>query len=299
MRQFQRVRPLLAAALLTLIAAPGARAQLFRVSESDELAAGRQADAQIRQQYRISNDSYMNGLVRYLGQRLARASDRPNLPWTFRVIDSPDINAFSVPSYVYVNSGLINFVHGDQQELAGVIAHEIGHTCGRHAAKQMSQQAEIGLFEGLLTGGRSRTIQSLANVAGNLVMLGFSRGDENDADARAVKYMLRAGYDPNALVRFFEDLKQKEGNGGGGLVTYFQTHPPTSDRIKRVENEIVKDGGHLDTSGPYAAAGYSSPYSRSSSQYRGSYNRSRTRRPSYYDDNGYYPPSNQTDDPWR
>lgn len=214
-----------------------ARASISLISEKQEIESGKQADAQITKKYHISTNRRYNNLVNYLGKRLARASDRPDLPWTFRVIDAKDVNAFSVPSYVYVNTGLINLNGKDQDALAGVIAHEIGHTCGKHAVKQM-EKSYIGGILGALIGGRNRGVGALVNVAQNMVMLGYSRDDENDADKRAVKYTLAAGYDPEGLVRFFKKLEATEGNGGGGITTYFKTHPPTPDRVNRVEQEI-------------------------------------------------------------
>ena len=210
------------------------------VSTKQELDAGRQADAEIVKKYKISRDSYYNGIVSHLGKRLVKVSERSNIDWTFRVIDSKDLNAFSVPGYVYVNTATIDSAGEDQDELAGVIAHEIGHTTGRHAAKQMEKSAIGGLLVGLL-GGRNSSVQGLASVAANLVMLGYSRDDENDADKRAVRYLVRAGYDPNGLVRFFEMLQAKGDKSSAGIASYLRTHPPTPDRIKRVKQNIEKE----------------------------------------------------------
>ena len=227
---------------LAVLATAPASGQLGLVSERQELEAGRQADAEIVRKHRISRDPYWNNLVRHLGRRLAAASERSELPWTFRVIDSDELNAFSVPGYVYVNTGLLEAARADQDAVAGVIAHEIAHTTGRHAAKQMEKGTIGALLVGLI-GGRNRTVGTLANVAANLVMLGYGRDDENDADRRAVRCMLRAGYDPNGLVRFFEMLERRGDRGGGGLATYFRTHPPTGDRIKRVREIISQERG--------------------------------------------------------
>src|SRR5437870_200019 len=99
---------LTASFLAALTCAQVSQAQLFSISERQELDAGRQADTQVQGKYRISRDSEANGMVRHLGSRLVSVCERPNLPWTFRVIESRDINAFSVPGYVYVNSGLLD-----------------------------------------------------------------------------------------------------------------------------------------------------------------------------------------------
>src|SRR2546421_2459132 len=116
-----------------------AQAQFGLVSESQELQAGREADAQIRQKYRVSSDPSYNGLIQTLGRRLTSVSERPNIPWTFRVLDSNELNAFSVPGYVYMTTTTLDATRGDQDMTAGVLAHEIGHTCGKHAAKQMEK----------------------------------------------------------------------------------------------------------------------------------------------------------------
>jgi predicted Zn-dependent protease len=240
---FKSARALAAAICLFSASVPAANAQFRLVSEKQELDAGRQADQQITQQYKVSRDGNYNNLVQHLGQRLTRVSDRPNLSWTFRVLDSQELNAFSVPGYVYVTTATIKACGNDQDELAGVIAHEVGHTCGKHAAKQMEKGAIGGLLVSIL-GSKNKSVASLASVAQNLVMLGYSRDDENDADRRAVAYTMKAGYDPRGLIRFFNYLQEHGDKGGGGITSYFKTHPPTPDRVSRVEKEIEKQGGY-------------------------------------------------------
>jgi predicted Zn-dependent protease len=233
-------------AAITSAAVAPAAAQFSLVSEKQELEAGQQADQQLTQKYRLSSDSYWNSTVKRLGSRLVRVCERPNIPWTFRVLDSNELNAFSVPGYVYITTTTLETIKGDQDAIAGVLAHEIGHTCGKHARNQMEKGTIGGLLVGIL-GGKNKSISGLASVAANLIMLGYSRNDENDADKRAVRYTLAAGYDPNGLIRFFQILEQKGDRGGGGVASYFRTHPPTGDRINRVKQEIAKQGGSTNS----------------------------------------------------
>jgi beta-barrel assembly-enhancing protease len=232
----------LAAALLISGSLVPAQAQFRLISEGQEMEAGRQADRELLQKYRLSRDSNYSNMVQHMGRRLAAVSERPNIDWTFRVLDSRELNAFSVPGYVYMTTATLDALRGDQDAVAGVLAHEIAHTTGKHAVKQMEKGAIGNLLIGLI-GGKNKTIGGLAGVAANLVMMGYSRDDENDADKRAVRYTLKAGYDPNGLVRFFQYLQAQGDRGGGGLATYFRTHPQTSDRISRVQKLITQEGG--------------------------------------------------------
>ena len=115
------------------------------MSEAEELAIGQQADAEIRREMGVYDNQELQRYVSDIGMRLARQSHRPNLPWTFTVVDSPAINAFAVPGgYVYITRGILPYLE-DEAELAGVLGHEIGHVTARHASQQYSRQAAGGI----------------------------------------------------------------------------------------------------------------------------------------------------------
>ena len=237
----QRVKLLAAAALylggvavLTIPAAP-ARA-LDLVSERQELEAGRQASQQVESKYRVITGTREARLVEQIGRRMASVSGRRNLPWRFRVIQDPSVNAFSVPGYVYIHTGLLNAVGGDTDALAGVIAHEVAHTDAKHSKEQMEKGAVAGFLGSLITRGDQRKA-GWFNIVGNVALLKFSRDDEFEADRLAVRYMQRTGYDPNGMIRFFQKLQKQEGRGNQ-VTNWFRTHPNSGDRIARIRGQI-------------------------------------------------------------
>lgn len=234
----------IAATMTILSGLIGVQAQAGLISEKSELQMGRDAAKQIEQKYHVSTDKQLTARVETIGKRVAAKSSRSGLAWVFKVLDTTDVNAFSVPGYVYVNKGLMDYIGSDTDALAGVIAHEVGHTTARHAVKATEKQLTFGLLIQLLA--KKGNAQQLGGVAANLALLGYSRKDEYQADLLAVQYSHSAGYDPNGMIRFFRKLQAKEGNNSGGLSIYFKTHPPTADRIKRVSAEMTRLGLHPD-----------------------------------------------------
>ena len=167
--------------------------QLSFISEQQEIQMGQQSDPEIVASMGLVPDQQVQSYVQQLGKRLAAASERPDLPWTFRVIDDPTVNAFAVPGgYVYVTRGLLTHITSEAQ-LAGVIGHEIGHVTARHSVNDMSKQqlAQIGLGVGMIV---SPTLAALGNLAASgmqVLFLKYSRDHENQADELGVRYMTR------------------------------------------------------------------------------------------------------------
>jgi predicted Zn-dependent protease len=124
-----------------------------------------------------------------------------------------------------------------RDELAGVIAHELGHTGGRHIAKQLAEQQQAQVGASLLSLFTKSRYDQVIGIGANLFLLGHSRSDEYDADRRGVNTLMRAGYDPNGMVSFFTKLESKYKDGAK-VQEYFQTHPMTKDRISRVQQQI-------------------------------------------------------------
>lgn len=206
--------------------------QLSNMSDRQEVELGSQMNQELRSgQVRLSRNAELNRYVEQIGQRLAANSDRPNLPFTFQVVEDDAVNAFAtLGGFIYVNTGLIKTA-ANEAELASVMAHEIGHVGGRHLVKQMRQRS-------LASGVASAAGLDRNTAVGLGVELALnrprSRQDEYDADTRGLRTLTRAGYAPSAMVSFMQKLLK----GGGGLPTFLSTHPGTSDRINSLRRAI-------------------------------------------------------------
>src|SRR5207253_86995 len=211
------------------------------VSIDKEIALGRELARQVEQEQKLLKDPVINEYVNRVGQNIVRNSDA-KVPFTIKVIDSDEINAFALPGgFFYVNSGLI-LAADDEAELAGVMAHEIAHVAARHGTEQQSkgQLVNYMAIPLIFVGGPiGYGIQQAANLLVPLTFLKFSRGMEEEADYLGVQYLYKTGYDPSAMVAFFEKLQAKEKATPGSMSNLFSTHPPTGDRIHKVENTIT------------------------------------------------------------
>jgi beta-barrel assembly-enhancing protease len=208
-----------------------------------EIALGKQLAQEVDKSAKFINDPVVTEYVNRVGQNLVRNSDA-RVPFTIKVIDSDVVNAFALPGgFFYVNSGLI--LHADEEsELAGVMAHEIAHVCARHGTKQATKGEIVNLasipamiFIPYTWAGYA--IYQGMNFAIPLTFLKFSRDEEREADYLGIQYMYKAGYDPNALVSFFEKVETDEKKEPGTIPKVFATHPPTPDRIEAIQKEIA------------------------------------------------------------
>ena len=206
------------------------------VGESQEIAMGKEADPEIVAEYGLYEDPALAAYVSGIGQALAAKSQRPDLAYTFRVLDSQVVNAFALPGgYVYVTRGILAHFNSEDQ-LAGVMGHEIGHVVARHSAEQMSRQQLAGLGLGLGS-VFSETVREYAEVASfglQLMFLKFSRSQESESDMLGVEYSTKLGYDSNQMAAFFGTLKRMGEQGGESLPSFLSTHPDPGDRDVRV-----------------------------------------------------------------
>ena len=208
-----------------------------------QIAMGKQVAQQVEQSSRMIQDPVVVNYINKVGQNLVRNSDA-QVPFTFHVIDSNVVNAFSLPGgFVFVNSGLI-LRASDEAELAGVMGHEIAHVNACHGAKketqaELAQIAMIPLSIMLPYGWAGYGIYEGVNSAVPLALLKFSRTDEAQADFLGLEYMYKAGYDPNAFIAFFEKIEAAERRQPGTISPIFETHPPTPQRMLWIQHEIA------------------------------------------------------------
>src|SRR5271166_4853942 len=210
-------------------------------SYDTEIKMGKQYAMMVESNARMVKDPVVTEYVNRIGQNLVRNSDA-KVPFTIKVIDSDDINAFALPGgFFYVNSGLILAADGEA-ELAGVMAHEIAHVAARHATRGMTRAnyAQMATIPLIFVGnwGIYEAASLAINIALPLTFMKFSRGFEAEADYLGLEYMYKAGYDPQAFISFFEKIKAQEKTKPGTLAKAFATHPQTPDRIEKSQQEI-------------------------------------------------------------
>ena len=222
--------------------ATGAR-QLSLMGEAQEVEMGREYDKQIVAEMGLYPDDALQAYVQELGSRLAAHSERPNLPWTFRVVDDPVVNAFALPGgYIYITRGIL--AHLDSEaELAAVIGHEIGHVTARHSVNRLSRSmlAQVGLGAASIFVPQVADFSEVASAALGVLFLKYGRDDEKQSDDLGLRYMRAAGYDPREMAGVFEMLgRVSAASGGGGTPEWLSTHPNPENRYERIAAQVAE-----------------------------------------------------------
>jgi len=240
---------------------PDDEKELPYLSEKEEIKFGNYVDAVVRTQYPIVKDEHLTQQVATIGNQLVSFSARPNLPFSFKILNSSEVNAFAGPGgFVYVTVGLLDKLES-KDELAAVLAHEIGHVCERHSVRSyynaQKMQNVLTLIDiaamvagvppvasmgGDMVGDFSRIV---ANLTAMIIAQGYSRNWENRADELAFNYASWADYDPAAFVSVLERFRTMEKEKGDEIrITLLSSHPKTEDRIEHIKTligEAAKD----------------------------------------------------------
>ena len=205
-----------------------------------EMAMGKQLAAEVEKQSRIVDDPILSEYINRLGQNLVRNSDA-KMPISFKIIDADSVNAFTLPGgFIFVNSGLIRIAQ-TEAELAGAMAHEIGHSAARHSTRQQTraQIASLATLPLMVLGGwTGYAVRQGAQLGIPMAFLSFSRAFEGEADMLGLEYMYKAGYDPTATIDIFERIDSLQKTRPSAVARVFATHPMTEDRIRMAQKNI-------------------------------------------------------------
>lgn len=218
------------------------------MSPQQEKTLGAEQHQEIIKQYGgVYNHPGLQAYVNEIGQRLAKNTERPDVTYRFTLLDSPVVNAFALPGgYVYVTRGILAIAN-DEDELASVLAHEIGHVTARHQAARYSQGVLTALGASVVgavigSGGVSQAL----NMGSNLYMSSYSRDQESQADELGIRYLSRGGYDPKAMSRFLNQLDRADkleraeaGKSGDAAASFLSSHPVTAERVARTSREAT------------------------------------------------------------
>jgi predicted Zn-dependent protease len=226
------------------------------MSEAEEINLGRKYHQQVTKKMPLYADKRLAAYVERVGQRVARVGDRPQLRFHFTLLDSKQVNAFALPGgYIYITRGLLAYLNSEA-ELAAVLGHEIGHVTARHSVRQQSAATVTGLAGIILQATTGvRGTGDLLNVLGKALLRGYGREHELEADRLGARYLARAGYDPQAMIKVIGVLKNQElfekqraREEGREPRTYhgvFASHPKNDQRLQ----EVVGEASHLKVSG--------------------------------------------------
>jgi predicted Zn-dependent protease len=207
--------------------------ELSLMSTNQEISMGRQYDPSVQATFGVYEDAKLQAFIGEKGKAMAAISHRPQLPYQFKVLDSPVVNAFAVPGgFVYFTRGIMAHFN-NEAEFAGVLGHEIGHVTARHSARQQTSQTlgQLGLIIGVVASEQFRQYADVANQAMGLLFLKFGRDHETQSDKLGVEYSTKIGYNAHEMADFFTTLKRLgEKSGASGIPSFLSTHPDPGDR---------------------------------------------------------------------
>jgi predicted Zn-dependent protease len=210
----------------------------LQITDEDEQKLGAAVSERIRQRYGVVQDATVHKYVTLVGAVLAQASDRPNLPWKFIVLDTDGVNALAAPGgYVHITRGALSLMK-NEAELAGVLGHEIIHITEKHTMKaiQKGKMVQMGTSETL--SNSPALFSKFVDKATEGVMAGFGRGEELEADEKGVLVANKVGYSPKGLSDFLTTIKERN-SGSSEKQGLFASHPEMDERLKKLEKKIA------------------------------------------------------------
>jgi predicted Zn-dependent protease len=217
---------------------------LSLISEGQEIEMGQEYKQQIPAMMGLYDDAALQAYVDSVGRALAAVSERPDLPWSFQIVDDPVINAFALPGGpTYLARGIMGYF-SSEAEMASVLGHEIGHITARHAVEQMSRQQlfQIGYVAGMVAVPEIRPFGDVLAGGLGILSLKYGRDDESQSDVLGHRYMTRVGYDPAAAVAMFRILERQREASGTSLPEWQSSHPDPGNRLADAEQRAAEGG---------------------------------------------------------
>lgn len=214
------------------------------ISTQQEVQLGQEYADQLARELPLVRDRQSVQYINDLGRSIARRADQRGIPYTFYIVNAPEVNAFAVPGgHIYLNRGLIERSE-NMSELAGVLAHEIGHVVHRHGIDQMERaqtaNTALGVLYGVLLGRNPSGVEQVGiQVGGSAIFAGYSRDAEREADATAIQYLVASRIDPRGMVSLFEKLLAERQRNPAAVERWFSTHPTENERIQNTRAAIA------------------------------------------------------------
>ncbi|MCS7186819.1 MAG: M48 family metalloprotease [Armatimonadetes bacterium] len=227
------------ASVLTLLFFVPAFPQLILIGRDQEIEIGKEVAAQLEREYGVWDDPEQTRRIERIGKSLVAVCERKDMPYTFKILNErKELNAMAAPGgFIYITRALLEALDNDD-EVAFVLGHEIGHVAGDHIRKQLSQAIAASILLDILTARSSQLIRIGSDIMFSLYQSGYSRQHERDADTRGVRYMKAAGYNPTAAITALRKLGTERYKG---LVRWFGTHPDIPSRIQRIAEMLGVD----------------------------------------------------------
>lgn len=223
---------------------PGGKKSFILIPTSVEVDIGREVANEVESTEKLLNNSQIQNYVNTVGQKIVKVCDRKDIKYTFKVLDNEEINAFACPGgFIYIYTGLLKTMDNEAQ-LAAVLGHEIGHVVARHSIKRL--QAVYGyviVMEVALGDRMSNTALQMVDAATGLILQGYGRENEYEADNYGILYEKKAGYNPKGMIQLFGKFKAMEGSPPSFFEKMLASHPPARDRINKGNKQIQQIGG--------------------------------------------------------
>lgn len=210
---------------------------ILSISTEQEVELGKEVAAGLEKEYGVLQEPKYNDIVQEVGKQIAQVAPRKDVQYSFTVLKTDEVNAMAAPGgFIFVNKGLLDYINFDKDTLAFVLGHEAGHIVARHAARTIERHLKTEIAIAVIS--RSERWARMLSLARDLVFLGYGRDNEFEADRWGVELTYKAGYNPEGAVKFFKKLMEDEKGKPSKLAVFFSTHPPTEDRLNRVQAQI-------------------------------------------------------------